>query len=544
MGPLIRAAEPSVALVTVPNVELLEVGQEWETSTGVFDFTQADLASCIASQDDPSLRTPVVKLGHVDTRQGFDGQPAFGKIENLRLTNNDQTLVGDLVGVPLWLAQIMATAYPRRSIEGQFEFTSRTGNTWPMVLTGVALLGDAYPAIDTLEDIKAMWGAEPPVLHPVEDVEEIAASGNFFKARKVDDVPNWLRKKEVAAAGSGPEIKASVSLDTVRRSYYEALDASQMWWWIREVRVNPLSLIVDDDEGGLYEVPVTAGADDSVGFGEPKSVKIKYVAASGAPVPERPPGQILAAAYERPEDTGRSARNEETVGATMVPSSNTDPVLDSKEQSPMDLTDDELAALGLSPGATREQISAAILGQRQEGTPDDGNPASQPETPATEPAAQPATSPEYVQPAPGQPAGEPVAVPTQSAPVVPDGMVLIDQAMLDELKTGVAASGELIKQQQKRERDELLDTAIRAGKFGKGRRAHYEGLLLSDPIGGKATILSLADGVVPTAERGEHGNSTSDPEGAKVDASYPASWGRAVSASRRGLGDRVKVVGD
>lgn len=530
MGSLVRATDTQVVLVTVPNVELLEVGQEWETSTGVFDFRYEDLASCIASQDDPSLRTPVVKLGHVDTRKGFDGQPAFGKIENLRLTNNSQTLVGDLVGVPLWLAQIMSSAYPRRSIEGQFEFTSRTGNTWPMVLTGVALLGDAYPAIDTLEDIQALWGAQPPVLYPVEDVEEIAASGSFFKARKVDEVPNWLRKKEVAAAGAS-DIKASVSLDTVRRSFYDTLDASQMWWWIREVRVNPLSLIVDDDEGGLFEVPVTAGSDDTVAFGDPTSVKIEYVAASGAPVPEHTPGQVLAASYERPEDTGRTPRASGSEGATLTPS-NTTPSPDTEEHPSMEFTDEELAALGLQPGATREQISTAILGQRQEGTPDDGNPDSQPETPATEPTAQPAQAPE--------PGAEPAkAVET---PVVPEGMVLVDAAMLTELRDGVAASGALIKRQEKSDRDELLDGAIRAGKFGKGRRAHYESLLLSDPLGGKATISALEPGLVPVSETVSA--KVGDSQEQEDTTSYPQAWKQSVSATRRGLGTQVKVVQD
>ena len=531
---MIRAASADIALVTVPNVELLEVGQEWETSTGVFDFRYEDLASCVASQDDPSLRTPVVKLGHVDARKGFDGQPSFGKVENLRLTNNGMTLVGDLVGVPLWLASVMASAYPRRSIEGNFDFTSRTGNTWPMVLTGLALLGDAYPAIDTLEDIQALWGTEPPVLYKVEDVEEIAASGSGFKARKVDEVPNWLRKKEVAAAAT--EIKASVSLDTVRRSYYEGLDASQMWWWIREVRVNPLSLIVDDDEGGLYEIPVTAGTDDTVSFGEPKSVKIEYVAASGAPVPERPPGQVLAAMYDKPEETGRTSRLEGAVeDATMASSPPT-----KKEPSNMDLTAEELAALGLTADATREQISAAILGQRQEGTPDDGNPASQPETPATEPGAQPATSPDYVQPPPGVPAGEPVAVPQQA--VIPEGMALIDEPTLAELRQGVAASTQLVQRQAQRDRDEILDNAIRAGKFGPGRRKHYEGLLLSDPLGGKATIASLEPGLVPVAET--VAASVGSTEQVEDTTSYPTGWKTSVAATRRGLSDRVKVVND
>lgn len=518
------------ALVTLPNVELLEVGERWETSTGVFDFTQNDLVACIASQEDPALRTPVIKLGHVDPR--FDGQPSLGRILNLRLTNNNQTLVGDFVGMPLWLGQVMYSAYPRRSIEGNFAVTTRTGNTWDMILTGVALLGDAYPAIDTLEDIQALWGETPPTLYPVEDVEEIAASGSFFRARKVDDMPNWLRKKEEVAASS--PVQASVSLDTVRRTFYDSLGPNEMWWWVREVRINPLTLIVDDDEGGLWEVPVTVSGSDEVTFGEPTAVKIEYVAASGAPIAAAQAGQVVAATHSTPEEAGRTSRPVSGEDATMA--SGTDQTTD-MEDTPL-LTDEELAALGLEPGATREQISAAILGQStQEGEPGtDGNPQSQPETPATDPAAEPATAPE------GDGEAEQETEPEAPSGVqVPDGMVLVDAATLEEMRTGIAASNQLVKRQEKADRDAILDGAIRAGKFPKGRRAHYENLLLSDPVGGKALIATLEPGVVPVTEIGEQG---SEVAAAAEQTAYPTGWRKTVEAGRKTLGDRVKVVQD
>lgn len=523
------------ALVTVPNVELLEVGQEWETSTGLFDFTPEDLQSCIASQDDPALRTPVVKLGHVDPR--FDGQPSLGRIENLRLTNNNQTLVGDFVAMPLWLAKVLYTAYPRRSIEGQFSYTTRTGNTWQMVLTGVALLGDAYPAIDTLEDIQALWGETTPPLYPVEDVQEIAASGSFFRARKVDDMPNWLRKNGVAAAtgSGGTAVEASVSLDTVRRAYYDDPQTG-IWWWIREVRINPLTLIVDDDEGGLFEIPVTVDADDNVTFGEATSVKVEYVAASGVPVPALGRGQILASKHNSPEDTGRKARASAKEEEPTPDSSTT-----TQEGSLMDLTPEELAALGLPADATREQVSAAILGRNEtEGTNPgtDGNPASQPETPATDPAAQPTTDP-----AGGEGEGGDADADTSSAQVtVPEGMVLVDAATLAELKTGVAAANGLVQRQAKADRDAVLDDAIRAGKFPKGRRAHYETMLSADPVGTKALIATMEPGLVPTGERGEQGST--EVSASAEETAYPTGWRKQVDASRKTLGDRVKVVQD
>src|SRR4051812_16834895 len=116
-------ARPS--LVTIPNVELLEVGEDWHAQSGDFTVTYEHLVAAVAAQDDPAVRTPVLKAGHTDPR--FDGQPAYGKVENFRLSENGQTLIGDYVGVPSWLADAMPSAYPRRSIEGFFNWTTATG---------------------------------------------------------------------------------------------------------------------------------------------------------------------------------------------------------------------------------------------------------------------------------------------------------------------------------------------------------------------------------------------------------------------------------
>jgi hypothetical protein len=119
-----------------------------------------DLASAVAAQVDIALPTPVVKLGHCDPR--FDGQPSFGRIINMATENNGQTLVGDLAGVPVWLANGMATLYPRRSIEGQWDHETRTGLRHRFALTALALLGSSYPAIGTLADLPLLMGATAP----------------------------------------------------------------------------------------------------------------------------------------------------------------------------------------------------------------------------------------------------------------------------------------------------------------------------------------------------------------------------------------------
>lgn len=561
----IRAATPTtdtVVLTTIPNVELLEVGEDWETSTGTFTWDVADLQAAIESQADPGIRTPIVKLGHTDPR--FDGQPSIGRIENLRTTNNGQTLVGDLVGVPVWLAKVMGSAFPRRSIEGWMEFTSRTGNTWPFVLTGVALLGAAYPAIDTLEDIKAIWGEDPPTLVPASDVPEVIASaatprGTRIVAVRRDDVPTWRNVRAhdnggtpaEEGAGTVPQpqpVAAGTSVDDIRRAYYESLDQNQFWWWIREVRVDPPELIVDDDEGGLYRVTYSI-ANDEVTFSDPQKVKIEYIDVTASA------GFRVAAKWGTPEESGRRKRPDGE-GSPATPAVSATITTPEREEKDVKLSDDALRALGLDPAtATEDEINAAIVARTTPdptatgdgdgdggsgGTPPaetapttgDGDPQSQPTTPATDPTGEPATAPTTTPPADG--GGASTTSPT------PEGMVMIDQATLDQLKQGVAAASTLVEKDKKANRDRILDDAIRAGKFPPSRRAHYENMLLADPEGGAATIASLAAGLIPVTERGTQGGEMDPP----VDSAYPEAWKPAVAAARKGVGARVKVVND
>lgn len=511
---IIQASQPE--LVTVPNVELLEAGEDWQTSTGVFTFTAEHLVSCIQSQDDPAVRSPVLKLGHTDPR--FDGQPTFGRLDNLRLSNNGQTLIGDYVGVPVWLAQVMYTAFPRRSIEGMMDFDTRTGNTWPMVLTGLALLGDAYPAIETLEDIQAMWGSTPPKLYPTEDVGEIAASaGSVFYARKVDEMA--ARKKVAAAA----PVKASANLDEVRRAYYDSLGAAQNWWWIREIRVNPITLIVDDDEGGLYEVPVNVSASDEITFGEPTKVIVQYVAASGAPIAASHSGQLVAATHQTPEESGRNPRVDTDDSVTLSDG----PVNPTTEEDQNMFTAEELAALGLPPDATDEQIKAALLGPADDDTAEAVADADADDT--AEAVADDADATEAV-----------ADDDTASEVTVPDGMVLVDAASWDEMRAGVAAAQGLVERQAQADRDAILDDAIRAGKFPLGRRDHYAAMLSADPLGAKALLATMEPGLVPTTEIGGDTQAT---EIAAAANTYPASWQRSIDAARR-TNNRAKAVND
>src|SRR5919202_240222 len=144
------------ALKTVPNVEILATG-EWDAATGPFICKKEDILAALAAWDDPAVRSPIVKLGHKSPLG--DGEPALGRWVNPRLNEDGTVLIADAVGVPEWLADCMASAYPRRSIEGMRGVVTATGHKHRLMLTAVSLLGAEYPAVTTLDDLQMLFAA-------------------------------------------------------------------------------------------------------------------------------------------------------------------------------------------------------------------------------------------------------------------------------------------------------------------------------------------------------------------------------------------------
>jgi hypothetical protein len=495
-------ATDSPALVTVPNVELLEVGENWVCSTGVFTITVEDLQSAIASQADPFVRTPIIKLGHTDPR--FDGDPAMGRITNLHLSENKQTLLGDLTGVPRWLAECMASAYPRRSIEGSFEATLRSGKSWPFVLEAVALLGEAYPAIGSLEDVQMLYGGDAPVLVPVADNEHVLArhEGGPEVFVHPEDVHYIAATRPVV----NPDVMAAASVDDVANAFYTSSDLDSYWTWIREIRVGPTELIVDDDEGHLYRIPFSLNASkdgmDAVSFGEKQEVRIQYVDVIAA-------GQSVVKRFGNPVMAGRP-RVKAAVSDTLPPTN----------QKGTDMTPsvEVLTALGLTAEATEDEINAAFLAKLTVPVPD-------PLAPVTDPPTPP-------------PAGEIVPIIPPAPVVLPEGMSLIDNTMLEEMREGVAASRQYVADRDNQNRSLILDAAIKAGKFAPARRDHFEILLKADPEGTVALFESMAAGAVPIKERGHEGSA----EVPITESAYPDEWGAVVKASQRRNSSRISIA--
>lgn len=149
---------------TIRDVELIKVGA-FDISNGIFNVTTDLLRSVVDAHNAGVLpRKPVLKVGHTDGRFAGDGEPALGFVDNLRLTDNGNTVLGDYVNVPASVASILNHAWPDRSGEWDLNFRDESGRKWPCVLTAVALLGATGPGIRTiksLQDVQALYEGVP-----------------------------------------------------------------------------------------------------------------------------------------------------------------------------------------------------------------------------------------------------------------------------------------------------------------------------------------------------------------------------------------------
>lgn len=465
---------------TIEGVELVTVGMEWPASTGPVTFTFEHLAdAAAAANDDPHVVVPRLKLGHESEINGElnvidpfaaigDAAPAFGKVTNLRLSNDGAVLLGDYAEMPDWLADAAPSAFPNRSIEAQFDVTTEGGKHYTMVLTGVALLGAYLPAVTDLDDLERLMIEGP-------DLEATAATQS----------PKEGRMSESTAA--------SISAGTIRERFNfewtldNEVEQDTYWWWCRDVRVEPNEVIADDDEGGIWSVSYETDGKDIVTFGEPVRVREDFVpvnASAGAVLArfrQRTDQQVLASNLERPEKPAPG-----TTAASQP---------DNEENDMPEIDLEKLRArLGLPDDATEEQINAAL---------------AEDETPVEE-------SPEGDEKPEETPADE------EDDEGVEARGVTLDEDAHAELKADAKAGREARQTQLKAERDKIVDDAVGAGKFPPSAKAAYRDQL---ERGGEIEtktrefISKLAKDTVPVGkERGEVDSEVS------ASAGLPGAW--------------------
>ena len=252
-------------LATLPGVDIVAAGT-WQLSTGPATFTTADLEAAIEAAACPAVGNPIIKIGHTDER--FDGEPALGQVTNMALAAGGSKIRGDLAGMPGWLAEIAPSAYPQRSVEGQYNLKCSIGHTHPFVITALALLGVTPPGVGVLSGLDGI-----AALYEVDAMMGRLAAP---QGRPGSGDPWQLT---LAAGGTPmPDPKAAgVTTEDVRRAYY-ASDGVPLSYWITEMQMDPSQLIVCDEASDtLYRVPFTIGKGGSISFSDPVKVQVEYL---------------------------------------------------------------------------------------------------------------------------------------------------------------------------------------------------------------------------------------------------------------------------
>lgn len=431
---------PAPTLATIPGVEIASVGF-WDISNATDWHPSAeDLASAVAAVDCPAVRRPVLKFGH--TGEPGEGDPAIGLVDELRLTEDGQTLVGDFVGVPSWLADadsegraVIASAYPDRSGEFQRDYICQLGHTHPFVVHAVALLGVMRPGIGTLESLYDLYAKAP-------------------------------EKEETVMAKAAVMDLAGTTIDQVRKAYYNG-PGSDWMLWIREMFVDPMELIVQNDrDDSLERVPYTVNADGEVEFGDGQPVKVEYVNARATTT--KPLMAFASRAEARPK---ASAEAEDT---------------ERKEATVATIKEGLVQLLGIPADADDEAVQKAL------------NDAIAAKDSATEEGTEPDET------APADSAKpEPIAA---SAPTT----VTLDRTVYDQLVANAQAGADARKQQLQEADERIIQDAMDAGKITaasqkdwrdalSANREHTTKLLASMPANSAVPVSELGHSTEPAA---------------------------------------------
>lgn len=537
----------SPPLVRIPHVELIHTGQ-WPISTGVWTVTREDLQAAVAALDCPAIHRPGIKIGHTDDRfmdPVGDGEPLLGYVDNLAGEEDWNTLVGDYAGVPAWLGavdengySVISSAYPQRSIEGIHDFKCQIGHTHPFVLTAVALLGATHPGVGTLQslpDLMALYGV----------AASAPTSGTAVRASVTSPPVHAAEgpgERSTMPNPSPTTVAAGVTTEDVRRQYY---DDAPWSYWITEFHLEPLQLIVCDDQTGKhYRIDVSITGADTFSFGAPVEVLIRYVDAGtsqpvaasaadkrlvyasraesrpGVPVsattepvqvlPEQPDGEpvVTEPAPAEPAPQPEPAPPAPDEASTDVPAAEPDATTNQEDDMSLSAI---RARLGLGDDADEATVLAALDAKLPTGTDDGG---TSPDTPAVTPV--------------------PVAASNQTPPALPDGVVTIDAATLAELRRGAQLGIQASERQRVAERDAFIGAARDDGRIPPARVAHWTKSWEADPDGTRDTLASLEPGlVVPTVMAGATG--TGEEQIDDVDGDLVSAWAAQLGIDAREL---------
>lgn len=560
------AAHHVPELVTMPGVDLLAAGT-WDLSSGRNTFTRQDIADAIEASKCPAVGVPVIKLGHVDPR--FDGEPAIGQVTNLRTDDSGNKLVGDLTNMPGWLGSIAHAAFPSRSVEGSYGFRCSIGHDHPFVLTGLALLGITSPGVGVLSklpDIAALYGVQAAASvegewqFTVESDEGEAALAvteedvrRAYYANGGAPADWWISELQmsptqlVVAGGDGKIYRVpfqiegdggAISFGTAEPvadyaslaasrgtgqsvTYASAADsraveaADNAGWVQRDGKW------VFDPDGGPDDDDSSAATDTDHDYWAADGTQLKAIPPNPATGKGGKPMPAKASAADAPTMNGDNETGDmNNAGMSHDPFTGThshahaangaqgDDGTHTHSHSHSGDADHghQHKAATAKDGGSAVEFTSEQEGSLREMLGLDAGADLNPETVLT--AAKGLKEKAEAKVAAGRGRAQP-------------GVVQIEQEVFDNMKRDIEAASKFRERVERGERDEIIDAAIREGKFSAARRTHWQRAWDGDPDGTREQLSNLAKNLVPTRDIGAAGGSLDDEYEAEFAGLYP-----------------------
>jgi hypothetical protein len=249
-------------------VELARPGP-WKVASGNGEFTPEMLRDAADFFTVSGGQAVPVKLGHTDDRfggdSGGDGDPTFGSVTNVRYVEDERgpVLLGDITGMPGWLAASAPKRWPNRSIEGWQDFTYE-GREYSLVLTALAFLGVTPPAVRNIRSLSDLQTA-------------LAASARRLVASAPDDDP---AEPPQTPAPEAEEPREGTGMDPVKIREALGLDPDASDDEVKAVMLTAAGAISDESPP---EPAQPALFDDTIAPAAQPAPKKELVHAAGAP---------------------------------------------------------------------------------------------------------------------------------------------------------------------------------------------------------------------------------------------------------------------
>jgi hypothetical protein len=150
--------------------------------------------------------------------------------------------------------------------------------------------------------------------------------------------------------------------------------------------------------------------------------------------------------------------------------------------------------LGLPDNATETEINSALENEETGVTPAEGD-----SVPAEGSTEAPAATSEGGSDAPAS-----------TTAASRGDTVVVDRDTFTQMQSDATLGRQAYERQQNTDRDSYLSAAVQKGKFAPARVEHWRKAWNADPEGTKATIDSLAEGLIPVGQLGAAPNEEGD----------------------------------